>query len=157
VDRGEQSREEVLMEVFDHKKVPVDMGSRVLRLKRQGRAHRSLPFALSRASLSSVKGSSPSKRPTSCIGAKNGSNAKSKPRLLPPSPSMASHFPSGQVGLRSRFCPVSSHGARGGEDGTANKAVHVCLRDERGLDNVLPVPLASGCQALPSAATAYTG
>jgi hypothetical protein len=41
-----------------------------------------------------------------------------------------------------------------------NKAVHVCLRDERGLDNVLPVlpvQLASGCQALPSAATAYTG
>ena len=33
-----------------------------------------------------------------------------------------------------------------------------CLpADERGLGNVLPVPLASGCQALPSAATAYTG
>jgi hypothetical protein len=150
MDKWDRNREEVLMEVFDHKRSPVDVDLGFAVEETRGALCSS---ALSRATLKR-QGFVAKQRLTSCIGAKNGSNAKSQIHLLPPVCFNGIAFSSGQVGLRSRSCLVPSHGTRGGEMVTANKAVHVCLRDERGL---LPVPLASGCQALPSAAAAYTG
>jgi len=67
VDKGERSREEVLMEVFDHKKVPVDvnLGFAVEETGARSEKLCSLPSVDS-----SVKGSSPSKGPPVALGLK---------------------------------------------------------------------------------------
>jgi hypothetical protein len=157
VDKGERSREEVLMEVFDHKKVPVDVDLGFAVEETGGARREALQFSPSAAhQLSSVKGSSPSKGPPVALGLK---------MVQTPSHSLVFSLRLLQwhrILLRAGRAPISVLlGAVTWDtrwrDGTANKAVHVCLRDERGLDNVLPARLASGCQALPSAATAYTG
>ena len=111
-----------------------------------GHALRSLQFALSRAlyQASGFNRQAKGQAQAVSLGLKLGSNAKSQLHLL--FHLLQSHrILLRQVWLRSRPCSVPSHGTGGGQMVIANRAVYVCLRDERGLGNVLPVELALGC------------